>query len=85
MSQSSRARAWAEPLAFIATVSALLLVVFPRGFTNYDTIYYLLWGKEIAQGMSPDYGAPLAPTPTRSMTCSARSSTRSATAQSRSR
>ncbi len=63
MSQSSRARAWAEPLAFIAAVSALLLVVFPRGFTNYDTIYYLLWGKEIAQGMSPDYGAPLAPTP----------------------
>ena len=63
MSQSSRARAWAEPLAFVAAVSTVLLVIFPRGFTNYDTIYYLLWGKEIAQGMSPDYGAPLAPTP----------------------
>jgi hypothetical protein len=63
MSQSSRARAWGEPLAFIAAISAVLLAIFPRGFPNYDTIYYLLWGKEIAQGLSPDYGAPLAPTP----------------------
>ncbi len=63
MAQSSRARQWAEPLAFIAAISAVLLLIFPRGFPNYDTIYYLLWGKEIAQGMSPDYGAPLAPTP----------------------
>ncbi|MEX0621049.1 MAG: hypothetical protein WD181_05650 [Solirubrobacterales bacterium] len=63
MPQPSRARLWAEPLAFIAAVSAVLLAIFPRGFPNYDTIYYLLWGKEIAQGMSPDYGAPLAPTP----------------------
>jgi hypothetical protein len=63
MPQSSRARAWAEPLAFIAVTSAVLLAIFPRGFPNYDTIYYLLWGRELAQGMSPDYGAPLAPTP----------------------
>lgn len=63
MPQSSRARAWVEPFAFIFGVSAILLLIFPRGFPNYDTIYYLLWGKEIAQGMSPDYGAPLAPTP----------------------
>ena len=38
-------------------------MIFPKGFPNYDTIYYLLWGRELAQGMSPDYGAPLAPTP----------------------
>ncbi len=63
MPQSSRARAWTEPLAFIAAVSAVLLAIFPKGFPNYDTIYYLLWGREIAEGMSPDYGAPLAPTP----------------------
>ncbi len=49
MEQSSRVRAWAEPLAFIAAVSAVLLAIFPKGFPNYDTIYYLLWGKEIAQ------------------------------------
>ena len=52
-----------EPVAWTAVVAAALVVVFPRGFPNYDTIYYLLWGKELAQGMSPDYGAPLAPTP----------------------
>ena len=63
MPQPTRARAWAEPFAFIAAVSAVLLLIFPRGFPNYDTIYYLLWGREIAQGFSPDYGAPLAPTP----------------------
>ena len=63
MAQSSRARQWAEPLAFVAAVSAVLLLIFPKGFPNYDTIYYLLWGREIAEGMSPDYSAPLAPTP----------------------
>ncbi len=63
MPQSSRLRSWGPPLAFIVGVSAVLLLVFPRGFPNYDTIYYLLWGREIFDGMSPDYGAPLAPTP----------------------
>jgi len=63
MAMSNRLRSWGPPLAFIAVVSAVLLAIFPRGFPNYDTIYYLLWGREIADGLSPDYGAPLAPTP----------------------
>lgn len=63
MTTSHRLRSWGPPLAFIAVVSAVLLAIFPKGFPNYDTIYYLLWGREIAEGMSPDYGAPLAPTP----------------------
>lgn len=63
MTTPNRLRSWGPPLAFIAVVSAVLLAIFPKGFPNYDTIYYLLWGREIAQGMSPDYGAPLAPTP----------------------
>lgn len=63
MSSNSRLRSWGEPLAFIAVVSAVLLAIFPKGFPNYDTIYYLLWGREISEGLSPDYGAPLAPTP----------------------
>lgn len=54
---------WAIPAVVITGVALILLAVFPTGFPNYDTIYYLLWGKEIAQGLSPDYGAPLAPTP----------------------
>ena len=63
MTTANRLRPWGPPIAFIAVISAVLLLLFPTGFPNYDTIYYLLWGREIAQGMSPDYGAPLAPTP----------------------
>jgi hypothetical protein len=44
-------------------VTALLLLVFPVGFPNYDTIYALVWGREMAHGASPDYGAALPPTP----------------------
>jgi hypothetical protein len=51
------------PAAWVAAVSAVLLLVFPVGFPNYDTIYALLWGRELAHGVSPDYGAALPPTP----------------------
>ena len=44
-------------------MTAALLVVFPVGFPNYDTIYALVWGRELAHGVSPDYGAALPPTP----------------------
>lgn len=59
----TRARNWLIPLAWVAGVSAVLLVVFPLGFPNYDTIYALVWGRELAHGVSPDYGAALPPTP----------------------
>jgi hypothetical protein len=51
------------PLAWVAGVSALLLLIFPVGFPNYDTIYALVWGRELAHGVGPDYGAALPPTP----------------------
>ncbi len=51
------------PAAWVAAVTAALLALFPVGFPNYDTIYALLWGKELAHGMSPDYGSALPPTP----------------------
>jgi len=51
------------PAAWVAAVAALLLLVFPLGFPNYDTIYALVWGRELAHGVSPDYGAALPPTP----------------------
>jgi hypothetical protein len=57
------ARNWLTPAAWVAAVSALLLLVFPVGFPNYDTIYALVWGRELAHGVSPDYGAALPPTP----------------------
>jgi hypothetical protein len=59
----TRARNWLTPAAWVAAVAALLLAVFPLGFPNYDTIYALVWGRELAHGTSPDYGAALPPTP----------------------
>ena len=58
-----RARNWITPAAWVAAVAALLLLIFPLGFPNYDTIYSLLWGRELAEGLSPDRGAALPPTP----------------------
>ncbi len=60
---SIRARNWLTAAAWVAVVSAVLLLLFPPGFPNYDTIYSLLWGREIAEGTSPDRGAALPPTP----------------------
>ena len=57
------ARNWLTPAVWVAAVAAVLLLVFPLGFPNYDTIYSLLWGREMADGMSPDRGAALPPTP----------------------
>ncbi|HEX5526576.1 MAG TPA: hypothetical protein VFX44_05185 [Solirubrobacterales bacterium] len=57
------ARNWLTPAAWVAAISAALLLLFPVGFPNYDTIYALDWGRELAHGVSPDYGAALPPTP----------------------
>jgi hypothetical protein len=56
-------REWLTPAAWVAAVAAVLLLAFPLGFPNYDTIYSLLWGRELAEGLSPDRGAALPPTP----------------------
>ncbi len=60
---SSRAKRLLVALAWIAAVTVLALLIFPLGFPNYDTIYALVWGRELAHGMSPDYSAALPPTP----------------------
>ena len=57
------ARNWLTPAAWVAAITAALLLIFPVGFPNYDTIYALVWGRELAHGVSPDYGAALPPTP----------------------
>jgi hypothetical protein len=57
------ARNWLTPIAWVAAITAALLLIFPTGFPNYDTIYALVWGRELAHGQSPDYGAALPPTP----------------------
>jgi hypothetical protein len=33
------------------------------GFANYDTLYALSWGGQLARGETPSYGVPIAPTP----------------------
>lgn len=59
----TRVSSWLVPAAWVAGVSAVLLLIFPVGFPNYDTIYALLWGREMAHGLSPDVGSALPPTP----------------------
>ncbi|HET6998022.1 MAG TPA: hypothetical protein VFI03_05470 [Solirubrobacterales bacterium] len=58
-----RVSSWLVPAAWVAAVTAVLLLLFPVGFPNYDTIYALVWGRELAHGMSPDVGSALPPTP----------------------
>jgi hypothetical protein len=58
-----RVSSWLTPAAWVAAVSGALLLLLPVGFPNYDTIYALVWGREIANLESPDHGAALPPTP----------------------
>jgi hypothetical protein len=53
----------AAPLLWIAGVAGALWLIFPFGFLTYDTVYQLVWGDELAHGISPDYGASQPPTP----------------------
>jgi hypothetical protein len=57
------ARNWLTAAIWIVAVTGALLLLFPLGFPNYDTIYSLLWGRELGEGLSPDRGAALPPTP----------------------
>jgi hypothetical protein len=52
-----------RPLAWIGAIALGLWLIFPFGFPNYDTVYALVWGDELAHGASPDYSAALPPTP----------------------
>ena len=54
--------ALAAPLT-IAAGAVVLWVVSGVGFANYDTLYALAWGGQLARGETPQYGIPIAPTP----------------------
>lgn len=49
--------------AGIGALAALLFLVAGHGLVNYDTLYTLVWGRDLAHGELPDYDVPLAPTP----------------------
>jgi hypothetical protein len=50
------------PLAIIAG-AIVLRVLAGVGFANYDTLYALTWGGQLARGEIPQYAIPIAPTP----------------------
>ena len=47
----------------IAAGAVVLWVLSGVGFANYDTLYALTWGGQLARGETPQYGIPIAPTP----------------------
>jgi hypothetical protein len=66
MSRAPNGRSGASrlaPLAWIGGGGLALWLVFGPSFVQYDTFYALEWGSQIADAESPDYDAPLAPTP----------------------
>jgi hypothetical protein len=58
-----RARGWLGGLAAVVGGAVVLRVIAGVGFANYDTLYALAWGGQLAQGETPAYGVPIAPTP----------------------
>jgi hypothetical protein len=62
--RSARARAAVLAVAASAVLGVLLRVALGAGQVNYDSLYALVWGRELAQGHAPDYTAGvLPPTP----------------------
>lgn len=59
-----RRRHLLDPIA-AGLVALLIFAFFGRAFLNYDTFYSLLWGGDLANGRTPDYRVPFAPTPIR--------------------
>jgi hypothetical protein len=49
--------------AGLVLLAAALWLVVGHGLVNYDTLYTLVWGRDLAHGILPDYDIALAPTP----------------------
>src|SRR5687767_442790 len=61
--RAPRAASRALPaVATVVGVAALLDLVYHR-FLNYDARYALVWARDLARGLKPDYEADFAPTP----------------------
>ena len=50
-------------LGTVAGVAVLLRIVYEPWFLNYDARYALVWARDLAHGLTPDYTGPYAPTP----------------------
>lgn len=55
-------RRWLAPPAVLGGALVLWLAS-GVGFVNYDTLYGLVWGQQLAHGEAPQYGVAFAPTP----------------------
>ena len=53
----------AGALAAVAVGAVVLWLICGVGFANYDTLYALAWGGQLARGQTPAYGVAIAPTP----------------------
>src|SRR3954467_1474353 len=49
--------------AWIGALALLVWLVWGHGFANYDALYSLVWGRELADGHGPSFDVTLAPTP----------------------
>ena len=64
MSQRERAvRRLLPAAATVVGVAVLLRLVYEPWFLNYDARYALVWARDLATGLTPDYTGPFAPTP----------------------
>ncbi len=52
----------ARAIGFTALLGLVAWSLAGRGLVNYDTLYALVWGRDLAHGHSPDLSVPLAPT-----------------------
>ena len=63
MDEARAAGRFAWPAAVVATLGAACWGLAGTGLVNYDTLYALVWGRELTQGRTPDFEQALAPTP----------------------
>jgi hypothetical protein len=52
-----------KAIAWTLVLGLVAWALVGRGLANYDTLYALVWGRDLAHGTLPDYDVSLAPTP----------------------
>lgn len=52
-----------KAIAWTLVLGLVAWALVGRGLVNYDTLYALVWGRDLAHGTLPDYDISLAPTP----------------------
>jgi hypothetical protein len=58
----SNSRSKLQVAAAIVALAAIAWLIAGRGLVNYDTLYSLVWGRELSEGRSLFLSAPLTPT-----------------------